>query len=333
LRFRPTKAIIRLDYLKENFRTLKAINKNSFICPMVKANAYGHGGVEVAKALIDGGAQYLGVALVEEAVILRDHQIKTEILVFGGFDDSAIAELSKNNLTPVVGILENLKMFAQANANMKIHLKIDTGMHRLGILPDETAEALEIIKRSPHLKLAGLATHLVSGNDVEASDFQLRIFSEAVKKFEALETFNHVFNSMGLLRSAGNYARFGARPGILLYGASPGLSEAEQSRFKQVMTLKTTVVRYHHLQKGHSVSYGSTWTADKESVIAVLPIGYADGVKRSLSNRGEVLFRNKRAKIDFNPPHRMPDLTGDSREVNGYNVKSKSSACGAEMWS
>ncbi len=294
---RPTKAIIRLDFLKQNFKTLKALSNNFFICPMVKANAYGHSSVEVSKALAQAGANHLGVALVEEALLLRQQQIKSEILVFGGFDNQSVNQIVQNNLTPVIGTIENLKMLAMAGVTVNIHLKFDTGMNRMGILPEQAEQAITLIKNSGKINLVGLATHLLSGHETKSSEVQLQKFSQAIQKFESFNTVKHVFNSTGLMCSAKNHNQFGSRPGILLYGPCPNLSEQQLSQFKQVMTLKSKVIRYHHLRPGETVSYGGTWTAQQESVIAVLPVGYADGVKRSLSNKGAVLFKNKKAKI------------------------------------
>jgi alanine racemase len=297
LNFRPTRAIIRLDFLKQNFKILKALNNNLFICPMVKANAYGHGSVEVSNALIQAGATHLGVALVEEALVLRQQKINSDILVFGGFDNQSVNQIVQHKLTPVIGTLENLKMLSMAGVAVNIHLKIDTGMHRMGILPEQVEQAITLIKNSGKINLVGLATHLLSGHEASSSEAQLQKFDKALLKFQNTNMVKHVFNSTGLLCSAKNHIQYGSRPGILLYGPCPNLPQQQLSQFKQVMTLRTKVIRYHHLRPGDTVSYGATWTAQQESIIAVLPVGYADGVKRSLSNKGTVLFKNQKAKI------------------------------------
>ena len=294
---RQTFAVIRLDYLKSNLQYLKTLNRHPFLCPMVKANAYGHGAVEVAKALESQGVSALGVALVEEGIELRQANVQSEVLVFGPFEASSVSEVKKYSLTPVVGTMEQMQQLISAKQNLNIHVKIDTGMHRLGITEQEVPKFLELLEQNRFLNLKGVATHIHSGSDPEATKNQLQRFRSIQQKFLGLNLVYHVFNSSSLL-SVGRYqSEFGTRPGILLYGGSSQLPEEMGSVFKQVMTLKTKVLRYHFLKPGDSVSYHATWKAQKPSVIAVLPVGYADGLHRSLSNLGEVLFQSKKAKI------------------------------------
>lgn len=264
---------------------------------MVKANAYGHGAVAVAKTLEAEDVSALGVALVEEGVELRQAGLKSEILVFGPFDSAAVSEVKKHRLTAVVGTMEQLDQLIKARQEINIHVKIDTGMHRLGIVPEDVPKFLELLSQHQFLRPLGIATHIHSGSDRSATQIQLKIFHQIKQMFSHDVLIPHVFNSSSFLNVGRYQDAYGSRPGILLYGCNSQPAPEIETNLKQVMTLKTNVVRYHFLKPGDTVSYNATWKASQRSVIAVLPVGYADGLHRSLSNVGEVLFRGQRAKI------------------------------------
>ena len=272
---------------------------------MVKANAYGHGDLEIAKHLEGIGIQTMGVSLIEEGILLREAGILSEILVFGIFDQEGAQAIVRHRLTPVLSIWSQIYDLEKVlTSQIKVHLKFDTGMHRLGFLPMEAVKLQSHFQDSKKLKLGGVLTHLHSAED--ASDFAGKSFSQ-LKQFKTICDhflyFNPVFhslNSAGLLnfsKHQGQVLPFsipaaqGARPGLALYGLTPvpGFTQ-----FKPVMSIRSQVVRYHQLSIGQTVSYGGTWRAQRESVIGVVPIGYADGYHRTLSNKSEVLFAGKK---------------------------------------
>jgi alanine racemase len=332
--FRHTTAVIHLNHLEQNYLSLKAmVGDQVFFCPMVKANAYGHGDIEIALKLEALGVKTLGVGLIEEAILLRDSGVRCELLVFGIFDAKAVGEVVRWNMTPVVSVWQQIEALEQSRhlklgQKIPIHLKFDTGMHRLGFSVAEASRLLERLDNHPCLQLKGICTHLYKGDDAEDlhgdSFSQLIQFQEIQKLFAHLQLQHHTLNSAGtlnfhLLRKKGQVlpsgiqAHQGIRPGLLIYGIDP-LSSSLTAEFplKPVMSLRSHIVRYHRLRVGESVSYGATWKATRNSVIGVIPIGYADGYHRLLSNRAEVLVKGVRASqvgnvcMDFI----MVDVTG-----------------------
>lgn len=318
--------MVHLQHLRSNLRYLKSLVPiDSFFCPMLKANAYGHGDIEIARVLEQEGVSALGVCLVEEGLRLREAGLQLPILLFGSFSKSSVKELLHFRLTPVVSYesqLQDLEDCIQDSTSISIHLKFDTGMHRLGFLPHQAKALAGRLYEHPNLRVAGLLTHLHSGHDLGdpagSSAGQLAKMDEVCAAFASYPPLAlHALNSSGLLASLGTHQKYhehwGARPGLSLYGvdplveaaasgssevSSPLLSTAMPSkRLYQVLSLRSHIVRLHELQAGDSVSYSATWRAKVPSTIAVLPVGYADGVHRLLSNRGEVLVRGERVPI------------------------------------
>jgi alanine racemase len=301
-------AEISIENLLSNFNLLKSlIQPSHFFCPMVKANAYGHGDYQVTQALESAGATHVGVALIEEAVALRAKGVTLDILIFGLLDskDAASTCVTKK-LTPVIGDFSALDLLSEALAeqnkpSFEIHIEFDTGMSRLGFDVDAAPALINYLKVHPQLRVAGLCTHFFDGPTLSQKGSPAEQQLLKIKKVESLfrselgyESALHVLNSDAALALQGQNDRpsVGFRPGISLYGAQP---------LKPVMTLKTQVAAWHQLDVGQSVSYrhsgGTTWKAQQKSLIGVLPIGYGDGYLRALSNRGFVLCRGERAPI------------------------------------
>jgi alanine racemase len=317
---RPTRAEVNLAHLRHNLRVLErsvaadASGQRPQIWGVLKADAYGHGAPAVARTLERAGIAGLCVALLEEAVELRAAGIRVPILVMGGFyglKRDGIEEILANDLIPVVydpAQIERIAAFArfEAQGEVRVHLKVDTGMGRLGAPPHELDTVLEALARSPEIKVDGLMTHFACADaaDLEATRAQLREFAD-IERRVAQAGFSprvkHAANSAATLRLP--EARFDVvRPGIALFGVSPfETSELEGAaparELKPVMRVRTEVVALRTLAKGQSIGYGHTWTAERPSVIATIPMGYADGLSRQLSNRGHVLVRGKRAPI------------------------------------
>lgn len=301
--YRNTQAVIHLDNLRHNVRWLRQSLGAVFFCPMVKANGYGHGDAEISRCLQAEGVSHFGVGLVEEAWLLRKAGITKEILVFGIFEKNAIEEVVQNHLTPVVGSWDELKMLGDSlPQGHKVHLKFDTGMHRLGLPIGEVRKVREFVDQKK-ITVGGILTHLHSAEDAgsfEGQSFQqLKKFQEAELAFQDLNPASHTLNSAGALHFIrhqgqalphGISNRQGVRPGLAVYGVSP-LAEAHP--LKPAMSIRSQVVRYHLVKSGDSVSYGHTWKCQRDSVVAVVPIGYADGYHRKLSNSGVALFRGR----------------------------------------
>ncbi len=309
MRFRPTRAVIHLGHLTHNVRELRhAIGSNVFFCPMVKANGYGHGDVEISKCLEKENVQHLGVGLIEEGILLREMGVKSELIFFGTCDEKGARAVVEHKLTPVLSTWEQIKAFESVVAtSLNVHLKMDTGMHRLGFSMADLSRLVSYFSTPGKLKLKGILTHLHSGEDASdlqgASFAQLRLFQEVEKAFHHLQPVSHTLNSAGLLNflqhkgqslPAGISPQQGVRPGLAVYGLAPVKTNLS---LKPVMSLRSEIIKYHHVRSGEGVSYNWTWKATQDSVIGVIPIGYADGYHRLLSNRGEVLFRGQRVPL------------------------------------
>jgi alanine racemase len=306
---RPTRAEIDLAALRSNFAAIQALASPSEIaCPMVKANAYGHGDVGCAAALRAAGAKWLGVALFEEGLRLRDAGDAGAILVFGWCDQRVLREALARSLTPVVGSLGQLREVARAatdaslKAPLAIHLEFNTGMNRLGLEVADAPEARALLDSAPSLALEGACTHLYGGEDAGfpggGSERQIRDFERALGAFQGISFRRHALNSAGAagLASAGPHP-YGIRPGIALYGSRPASDAGAALPLRPVMALKSRVVQLRRLAIGEKVSYGGTWEAKRPSLIGVLPVGYADGYFRAFSNKGSALVRGRRAPV------------------------------------
>ncbi len=316
---RPTRAEVNLAHLRHNLRALErslgagpsAANATK-IWGVLKADAYGHGAPAVARTLERAGIPGLCVALLEEAVELRDAGIHLPILVMGGYYGSrldGLEEILAHDLLPVVydaGQIERIASFARAegHAPIGVHVKVDTGMGRLGASPAELDAVLDALTSHPEVRLEGLMTHFAcADSDVAATDAQLRAFraiEHRAEKRGLVPRVRHAANSAAMLRLP--EARFDlVRPGIALFGVSPFDAATHEAaavpELKPVMRVLTAIVALRSIPTGGRIGYGHTWQADRPSLIATVPMGYADGLSRLLSNRGHVLVRGRRAPI------------------------------------
>lgn len=327
--YRRTFAEINLDHLAHNIRVLqKTFPQAPFLCPMVKANAYGHGDIQLARALEASGIKHLGVCLIEEGLLLRNAGVKTEILIFRGFDREGAKKIIQNDMTPVVSTWEQIEhLEAVASSPVSIHLKFDTGMNRLGFPPGEAQKLYDRLWQNKKIRLKALLTHLHSGEDAQDvaghSAQQLLKLHKVSQVFKAFNIFCHVLNSAGILSLMAAQKRgvsrdhplqlqdWGLRPGLMIYGYNP-IGDKSVCELKPVMSLKSHVGSYRRLKAGETVSYGGTWKALQDSVIAVVPIGYADGYHRNLSNKAMVLFAGEKVPVVGNVcmDYLMLDVTG-----------------------
>lgn len=303
---RPTVCFIDLDALRWNLRQVKAkVGPTVKILSMVKANAYGHGAPAVAKALADEGGYAFGVATLEEAIELRQAGIHQPILVVTGVYLEQLGQFIEHRLTPVAHDLEAVKLLDRAaqgrGAALNVHIKIDTGMGRLGFLPAEIDSWLPSLKGLKALKIEGVFSHFSRAESVQGdyTQKQLRIFQDVVARLRSqgvAPPLTHLANSAATITLPEAYFDM-VRPGIMLYGPYPSPAMMSQIELKPVLSWKTRITQLKKVPCGTSISYGQTFVTQRESFIATLPVGYADGYQRLLSNRGEVLVKGNRAPV------------------------------------
>ena len=303
---RPTLCTIDLAALRWNLRQARAkVGAQVKILSMVKANAYGHGAPAVARVLAEEGSDGFGVATLEEGVELRQAGIGKPILVVAGIYVEQLDQFFENKLTPVVHDLESLRRLENAvqarGTTMNVHLKIDTGMGRIGFLAAEIDSWLAELKKLRALQIEGVFSHFSTAEDV-AGDFtraQLVTFSNQVQRLRAegiAPPLFHLANSAATITFPAAYFDM-VRPGIMLYGIYPSAAMANQTELKPVLSWQTRIVQLKKVPAGTSISYGQTFVTERESLIATLPVGYADGYSRLLSNRGAALVRGRRAPV------------------------------------
>ncbi|MBN2192741.1 MAG: alanine racemase [Polyangiaceae bacterium] len=301
---RPTRADVNLAHLRHNLHVLRRAAGRAEVWSVLKADAYGHGSKAVARTLERAGATGLCVALLEEGIELREAGIRVPILVMGGYYGGATGELLRHDLTPVVhdpgtvaAIAEEVR-YQQAEP-VHVHLKVDTAMSRLGARPEDVGMVGKAIAAHPELVLDGLMTHFACADsgDLESVKSQLDLFDQAATTLARLNLrprVRHAANSAALLR-AERAVLDCVRPGIALFGVEPFPGLAAQLR--PVMRIRTEIVSLRDIPTGQAVGYGGTWRAARPTRIATVPVGYADGLPRSMSNRGQLLVRGRRVPI------------------------------------
>jgi len=280
---------------------------------VVKADAYGHGVVPCTRTLLDAGANSFGVGILSEGIELREQGIEAPIHVLVGVFPHEADDLIRHNLTTTLYTQELAKTLSQSasrvNKSVGIHIKVDTGMGRLGVRPENLKNLLDFIQTTKVLKVESIFTHLSSADteDEEYCLYQLKRFNEGLKIFkkENFQGIVHCANSAALLRFPESHFDL-VRPGMILYGALPDpyLKEASQNflsgipghSFQPVMQWKSRILHINSLPRGASLSYGRSFVTTRESRIATLPVGYGDGLFRNLSNNMDVLIQGKRAK-------------------------------------
>ncbi|GAA9715022.1 alanine racemase [Helicobacter pylori] len=299
--------------LRHNFSAVKSIvPKDAHIMAVVKANAYGAGAIKASEIFLQEGANYLGAATLDEALELRSHFSKTPILILGYSPNSNASMLIDNDLSAMIFSLEQAEVFSQmalkSQKRLKIHLKIDTGMHRLGLEPN--FKSIEIIKKIRALKgleVEGIFTHL-SNADAKIKTHaknQMKAFNAFLEQLldQKIEfQYRHAYNSAGILSLCnGNENRFLNlyRPGIMLYGFYPssGMKESCPTILKNVISLKAQIVQIRSVKKGEFIGYGEHFYTNEETLVGVLALGYADGLMRALGNRIQVAINNQLAPL------------------------------------
>lgn len=301
-------AEVNLDNLAHNIREVRRLaGKKSMVTAVIKADGYGHGAVKIAQTLLDNGADRFAIAVLDEGIELREAGFRVPILILGYTDPPRAKEVVKHELIQTVysmELAEALSKEAQAQGKVcKIHIKIDTGMGRIGLQPDrEAVELIKSISRLPGLEIEGMYTHFAVADEHDKSytEGQFEKFtwiSEQLEKEGIHIPVKHVGNSATIIDLPGMHLDM-VRAGIMLYGLAPSNEVMlEKLELKQVMSLKVRVTNVKEIEAGKSVSYGRKFIADKPSRIASLPIGYADGYTRMLSGKAEALIHGKRVPV------------------------------------
>jgi alanine racemase len=312
---RPTWAEVNLMALLENYRALDSLllhpaadtvhsGPRPKLIPVIKANAYGHGAISVAKALAFAGATAYAVALVEEGVALRQAGIKQEIIVLQGAWPGQEHELIHHNLISAVYSAEGLSRLQhsalRAQRVVSVHIKVDTGMARLGVRWDKMGAFVDAIASAKHITVAGIFSHLASADEDDTSFTEEQILrfeqSLALLSRSGIQPGEiHFANSAGLLY-AGGLRQFSARPGIALYGYPPAPARCNV-RLTPALTLKTRLGRIHEILAGDSIGYNRRFIASRDMRVATLPIGYADGYRRDLMDLAKVIINDRWARV------------------------------------
>lgn len=326
---RPTWAEVSLTALQNNYATIRDFVTPSLVCAVIKANAYGHGLVECAQALQSEGTKWFAVTDCAEAIKLREAGIKGRILLLSGFwkgEEDAVVE---RDLTPVVWEPAHVKLLEQAakkldRSEFPIHLKVDTGMARLGTPLADLPQMVQALHASHSIYLEGMLSHFSSAEvyDGPATDEQMLRFETAfaiVTEFGLLPQIVHMCNSAGVVTRPNAWKEM-VRPGISLYGyympfmsAINGTVDSSQELpVLPVLSWKTRIMAMRELERGQPVGYGGGYITQSNAKIAILPVGYADGLSRQLSNRGQVIVRDDFARIVGNVTMdlTMIDVTG-----------------------
>jgi alanine racemase len=327
---RPTWAEVSLANLRQNYRTVaEYVGTGVTVCAVVKADAYGHGAVECALALEQEGASWLGVTSLDEAIPLREEGVGTRILLMTGFWRGEEGEIVRLRLTPTVWEVGQIERMERAAARLgvtqqAIHLKIDTGMGRLGAAPEDLPRICSVLKSSPHLKVEGVSTHIASSEVLDAPSVgeQLKTFEAARKTLAECglqPELIHAANTSAVISHHESWNSM-VRPGLALYGYHLPFERAGRMvsgralklPVKPVLTWKTRILSLREMRGGQALGYGGTYVTKAPSRIAMLPVGYADGLNRGLSSGGRVIVREHYAPIvgRISMDLTMVDVTG-----------------------
>lgn len=283
---------INLENLANNIKEIKkGIPSNKKMLAIVKADAYGHGAQMLAQTMLASGVDAFGVSSIDEGLDLREVKIKAPILVVGAVPVWAVETAAQNDISIAIFNEEHLKackdVYERTGIKPKVHVKIDTGMNRIGVRAEQAVEFIEEVRGANYLNFEGVFTHLAAAEEIEPTREQFNLWNEVMAQIDKKGLLLHIQNTAGTF--AYEIESNMVRVGISLYGLYPDLPEKVnyKPKLKQVMSLKGRITNIHELRAGESVSYGHTYTAYESTRVATIPIGYADGVSRLLSNKIE----------------------------------------------
>lgn len=297
---------IDLGALRHNYhQVLARLGPGTSVVGVVKSDAYGHGMVPVARELVECGATHLAVSKYWEAGELRRNGIGLPILVLLGLEPEEVEEAVRWKVRPVVFRLDHARRISEAASRLgmpaPVHIKVDTGMGRLGVPADRFHEFLKAFKTLPGIVLEGLLSHFAVADEADKSysEIQVRNFRQALETAAGMGLeipYAHISNSAGILDLPHAHFQL-VRPGIMLYGSAPSVEPAHPARLLPVMTFKSRILQLKEVPAGHPIGYGRTHVTQGPARIATVPVGYDDGYSRLLSNRGSVLVRGRRAPL------------------------------------
>lgn len=300
-----THALIDLDAYQRNIALLRSRAQGAACMAVIKADAYGHGAVACARAAVAAGCDWLGVARIEEALLLRREGIDAPLLVLGPPNAARLDQALRAGIALAVGSAASFDAVVQTAARIgepaRVHVKVDTGMHRYGFSVEEAVEVVERLSRNPFITVDGVFTHFARADetDLAPTDEQARRFAAVIARLRErclLPRWVHQANSAGILtgRFAGTNL---VRAGIAAYGLSPSDECRVDAEFRPVLSLRSVIGRRFTLQPGAGVAYGWTYVAERAEEVAVVPVGYADGLPRQLANTGWFVVGGERAPI------------------------------------
>lgn len=303
---RPTWMEVNLNTIAHNMRQIRHITRpQAEILAVVKANAYGHGALDVSRVVLQNGADRLGVATTVEGIALREAGIKVPILILGLISIEQIPEVVDYNLTQTVCTWECAKKLSQyavfRNKIAKIHVKIDTGMGRIGLLPDEALDFIRRVIKLPKVEIEGLFTHFPTADEIDKTYTyrQIEQFQKVIQQLEKEDIFipvQHAANSAAVIDMPEAHFTM-VRPGMIMYGLYPSEHVSHAIELRPALSLKSRVIYLKQVPAGSYISYGGIYKTERPSVIGTLPIGYADGWSRLLSGKGEVIIHGQKVPI------------------------------------
>ena len=291
---------INLEYLAQNIQAIKKIiPQGKKMMAIVKADAYGHGAQMLAQTMLASGVDCFGVSSIDEGLDLRQVKIKAPILVVGAVPVWAVETAVQNNIAISIFNDAHLKackeVFTRTGIKTKVHVKLDTGMNRIGVRAEEAVEFIQKVNKAEYLSFEGIFTHLASAEEFEPTREQVNTWNEIISQIDTTKLLLHLQNTAGTF--AYDVKSNMVRVGISLYGLYPDLPPAvKKPNLKQIMSLKARITNIHELRAGESVSYGHSFTAYESTKIATIPIGYADGVSRLLSNKIEAEINDEKIR-------------------------------------
>jgi alanine racemase len=302
---RPTHLEVDLDQIADNYRQIAQHVAPAQVMPILKANAYGHGLVAVARQLEQIGAPYLGVAYLEEGLRLRQHGVTMPVLVMGGIVGSQLPRFLENNLTITASSVDKLAAIDECAAwlgrRARVHLKIDTGMERIGVHWYSAEPLLTAALGAKHVDVEGIFTHLANADepDLRHAHLQLERFADVLRFYERHSLpmpLRHAANSGAILQLPESHFDL-VRPGVLSYGVSPAIKLPLTLAVRPALRWITRVVFFKVVKQGNPVSYGSTWAPAQNTRVVTLPVGYGDGYLRAMSGQAEVLLGGRRLPV------------------------------------
>ncbi len=302
---RPTFAEIDLSAIAHNVAAVKKRVHPAQVMAVVKADAYGHGVIPVARTAIANGASYLGVALIEEGIELRNSGFEQPILIFGGTIESQLKDFMTFNVEATVYTKNIALAFSRLSKKYQtpvtIHVKVDTGMGRVGVPWQEAVDFIEFVTSLEKIELKGLYTHFATSDERDKSfaNLQFERFQQVIAQLDAKNIhipLKHAANSGAILDMPETYLNL-VRPGVMMYGYYPSDETTESIELEPAMTFKSTAIHVKHVPAGTSVSYGRKFIAKQPTKIVTIPVGYADGYNRLLTNKGRVTIRGKQYPV------------------------------------